>query len=128
LPTEQSNWVAAAMLAWQHPLQRPWIITVCPSAGVELTCSDCVTVLTTTQFAARSWVTCCYMHGLSLTAPLKPDKTLSGEINFSGDRGKWLNTWPGCEGFVQFKDSISWQEDLMLQGDTVNASKEAAET
>lgn len=86
---------------WQPPLQRLGVITVCLSAGVELTCSDCVTVLTTTQFKTRSRVTCCYMHGLSLTVPLKPDKTLSGEINSSGDRGKWLNSWPAHEGFVQ---------------------------
>lgn len=117
---EQSSWWLQLHAAWQHPLQRLSIITVCPSAGVELTCSDYVTVLTTTQFEARSWVTCCYMHGLSLTVPLKPDKTLSGEINSSGDRGKWLNSWPTREGFVQFKDSISWQKDLMSQWDTIN--------
>lgn len=99
------------------------MITVCPSAGVELTCSDYVTVLTTTQFEAKSWVTCCYMHGLSLTVPLKPDKTLSGEIYSSGDRGKWFNSWPACESFVQFKDSISWQKDLMFHGDTIDTGK-----
>lgn len=109
--------------AWQHPLQRLGIIIACPSAGMELTCSDCVTVLTTTQFEARSWVACCYMHGLSLTVPLKPDKTLSGEINSSGDRGKWLDSWPTREGFVQFKDRISWQRDLMFHGDTIDTGK-----
>lgn len=68
----------------------------------------------------RSQVTCCYMLGLSLTVPLEPDQTLSGEINSSGDRDEWLNSWPACEDFVQFKDRTRWQGDFMLQGDTID--------
>lgn len=88
------------------------------STDVELTCSDCVTALTTTRFEASCWVTRCYMQGLSLTVPLKPDKTLSEEI---------LNSWPTCEGFVQFKDSISQRKNLMLPGGTVDNTGERKE-
>lgn len=44
-------------------------------------------------------VTCCCMHGLSPAVPLKPDKTLSGEINSSKGRGKPLNSWHSLWGF-----------------------------
>lgn len=61
-------------------LLQPTPLSLSPC--VELTCSDCVTALD--DLPARmqeAGVTCCCMHGLSPTVPLKPDKTLSREIN-----------------------------------------------
>lgn len=121
LPTELSSWVAAAHTPPDSPLSPEalyyYSLPFC-WRGINLfwrcDSSDDYTVW------GKESVTHCYMLGLSLTVPRKPDKTLSGETSSSGDRGKWLNRAPLVERFVQFKDRIGWQKDLMFQKDTID--------
>lgn len=70
---------------WQHPLQGLGIITACISSHVELTCSDCVTVLATTQHDASS-----PDHTLLLHAPFVTNCATTTRQNIvEGDKVIW---------------------------------------
>lgn len=65
------------------------------------------------------------LHAWAVTnCTTKTRQNLVREISSSGDRGKWLNSCPSRERFVQFKDRIGWQKDLMFQEkDTIDSAQ-----